>query len=151
MNKVISNENIIIDDESKEYLLMISKSSIRVLINYLEKMYILGEPITIELCKKLCSTISFQQIENYIDKIRKKDLSGAIEILYNVYDYGYSVIDILDYFFSFIKITTIIDEETKYKIIPFLCKYITIFHNLHEDSIELALFTKNMYDLFHTV
>ena len=151
MNKIITNENIIIDDESKEYLLMISKSSIRVLINYLEKMYILGEPITIELCKKLCSTISFQQIENYIDKIRNKDLSGAIEILYNVYDYGYSVIDILDYFFSFIKITTVIDEEIKYKIIPFLCKYITIFHNLHEDSIELALFTKNMYDLFHTV
>jgi DNA polymerase III gamma/tau subunit len=144
MNKIIDVENIVIDGNAKEYLLMMSGSSIRILINYLEKMYILGEPIDIELCKKLCSNISFQNFENYIEKMKTHDLSGAIEILYSIYDYGYSVIDILDYFFTFIKITTIIDEETKYKIIPILCKYITIFHNLHEDCIELALFSNNL-------
>jgi DNA polymerase III delta prime subunit len=144
MEKIIDNENIVIDGDAKEYLLMMSGNSIRVLINYLEKMYILGEPIDIELCKKLCSNISFQNFENYIDKMKNHDLSGAIEILYSIYDYGYSVIDILDYFFTFIKITTIIDEETKYKIIPILCKYITVFHNLHEDCIELALFSNNL-------
>jgi len=147
MNKIIDNENIVIDKSATDYLLMMSGSSIRILINYLEKMYILGEPIDIELCKKLCSNISFQNFENYIDKIKTHDLSGAIEILYSIYDYGYSVIDILDYFFTFIKITTIIDEETKYKIIPILCKYITVFHNLHEDCIELALFSNNLYKI----
>lgn len=147
MEKIIDNENIVIDKTAKDYLLMMSGSSIRILINYLEKMYILGEPIDIELCKKLCSNISFQNFENYIDKIKNHDLSGAIDILYSIYDYGYSVIDILDYFFTFIKITTIIDEETKYKIIPILCKYITVFHNLHEDCIELALFSNNLYKI----
>ena len=34
-------------------------------------------------------------------------------------------------------------EMQKYKIIALLCKYITIFHNVHEDEIELALFTNN--------
>ena len=77
----------------------------------------------------------------------KKDIANAIEILYDIYDYGYSVIDILDYFFSFIKLTTIIEEDIKYRIIPMLCKYITIFHNLHEDCIELALFTNSMSDI----
>jgi hypothetical protein len=100
--------------------------------------------IDIDICKKLCSNISFQNFENYIEKIKTRELSDAIDILYKIHDYGYSVIDILDYFFTFIKITTIIDEETKYKIIPLLCKYITIFHNLHEDCIELALFTNNL-------
>jgi hypothetical protein len=76
--------------------------------------------------------------------LKEGKLQPAVDILYNIYDYGYSVIDILDYFFNFIKITTIIDEESKYRIIPFLCKYITIFHNLHEDCIELALFTNNL-------
>jgi len=144
MNKIINAENIIIDQQAKDHLLLMSGNSIRTLINYLEKMYILSERIDIELCKKLCSNISFQNFENYIEKIKSHDLSGAIDILYNIHDYGYSVIDILDYFFTFIKITTIIDEETKYKIIPLLCKYITIFHNLHEDCIELALFTNNL-------
>jgi DNA polymerase III delta prime subunit len=144
MNRIINAENIVIDQDAKDYLMLMSGNSIRTLINYLEKMYILGQPIDIELCKKLCSNISFQNFESYIDKIQNRDLSGAIDILYNIHDYGYSVIDILDYFFTFIKITTIIDEETKYKIIPLLCKYITVFHNLHEDCIELALFTNNL-------
>lgn len=147
MNRIIENENIQIDEESKQYLLLISKLSIRILINYLEKIYILGEPIHIELCKQICSNISFQQFNNYIDKLKENDLSGAIDILYSIHDYGYSVIDILDYFFTFIKITNSIDEEIKYKIIPFLCKYITVFHNVHEDGIELALFTNNLYEI----
>jgi hypothetical protein len=92
----------------------------------------------------MCSTINFEQFELYIDEIRNKKIDNAIKILYSIYDYGYSVIDILDYFFTFVKITNSISEDEKYKIIPFLCKYITIFHNLHEDAIELALFTNSI-------
>jgi len=83
--------------------------------------------------------------DTYIDNILSNKLTDAIYVLNEIHDYGYSVIDILDYFFAFIKLTDKIDEEIKYKIIPFLCKYITIFHNVHEDSIELALFTNNLY------
>lgn len=147
MDRIIEKESIQIDDESKEYLLMISNLSIRIVINHLEKIYIIREPINIELCKKVCSNISFQHFENYLKCLMKKEVAEAIQILYDIYDYGYSVIDILDYFFSFIKLTTMIDEEIKYRIIPLLCKYITIFHNLHEDCIELALFTNSMSDI----
>ena len=147
MNKIIQQENIIIDEKSKEYILLITNGSIRNIINYLEKMYVLGDPITIELCKKICSNISFQEFESYISLLKQNKLNDAIKILYDIYDYGYSVIDILDYFFTFVKLTSIIDEETKYRIIPFLCKYITIFHNIHEDCIELALFTNNLSNL----
>jgi len=151
MNKIIHLENINIDEESKDYIMMISLGSIRVLINFLEKIYILGEPITIESCKKICFTISFQEFENYFDKLKNNDLSGAIDVLYAIHDYGYSVIDILDYFFAFIKITKTLDNDLKYRIIPFLCKYITVFHNIHEDGIELALFTNNLHELINTI
>lgn len=147
MNKIITNENIIIDQESKDYLLKIADNSIRVLINYLEKMYIIGTPIHVELCKQLVSNISYELLEKYIKHIQKDELDKAIEILYNIYDYGYSVIDIIDYFISFIKQTKILDEDTKYEVIPFLCKYITIVHNIHENEIELALFTNNLHEL----
>ena len=147
MNKIILAEGIEIDEESKDYIMMISLGSIRVLINLLEKIYIFGEPVNIISCKKICSTISFQEFETYIDKLTNSNLSGAIDVLYSIHDYGYSVIDILDYFFAFIKITKTMDDEIKYKIIPFLCKYITVFHNVHEDGIELALFTNNLFEL----
>jgi DNA polymerase III delta prime subunit len=151
MNSIIEKEKIIVDDDSKEYLLLISNLSIRVLINYLEKIYILKEPIHLELCKKVCSTISFHHFETYVTYLKEDKIIDAIDILYHIYDYGYSVIDILDYFFTFIKLTDILEEETKYRVIPYLCKYITIFHNLHEDCIELALFTNNIYKIVHSV
>jgi hypothetical protein len=81
--------------------------------------------------------------------LNKKDLKTAVLILYEVHEYGYSVIDILDYFFSFVKMTDKIDEEMKYQILPFLCKYITIFHKVHEDVIELAFFANNLLMLFN--
>jgi hypothetical protein len=52
--------------------------------------------------------------------------------------------DILDNYFAYIKNSNILNEDKKHKIIPFICKYITIFHNIHEDEIELALFTNNL-------
>ena len=56
--------------------------------------------------------------------------------------------DILDNYFTFIKITNLLSEDDKYKIIPYICKYINVFHNVHEDEIELALFTNNLVQLF---
>jgi len=148
MNKIIENEQIEIDEPSKKYLLVISDNSIRTMINNIEKIYIHGSPITLDLCKQLCTNISFQLFDNYVTALKTKNLGEAIRILYDIHDYGYSVIDILDMFFTFIKTTEILNEDEKYKIIPFLCKYITIFHKMHEDVIELALFSNNLYKIF---
>ena len=145
MEKIIVTEHLTIDEPSKEYLLMISNNSIRNLINNLEKIFIYGEAVDLELCKKICSNISFQQFEKYIETIRNNDINAAILIMYDIHDHGYSVIDILDYFFTFVKLTDFLNENEKYSVIPFLCKYITIFHNIHEDVIELSLFTNNLF------
>ena len=147
MNYIITQEDLVIDESAKQYLLTMSNDSIRILINYLEKIYIYGKPVNYELCFKICSSISTEKFETYIDCLKKKDISNAIHIIYEISDYGYSVIDILDYFFTFIKLTTSLDESIKYKIIPFLCKYITIFNKIHEDTIELALFTNNLAEI----
>ena len=56
--------------------------------------------------------------------------------------------DILDNFFVYLKSTTLLTEEEKYLIIPYVCKYITIFNNVHEDEIELAHFTNNLVNIF---
>ena len=49
----------------------------------------------------------------------------------------------------FLKITDLFDEYYKYEIIKIICSYITIFHVIHEDEIELALFTNNLILLFN--
>ena len=55
--------------------------------------------------------------------------------------------DILDSYFTFIKITTSLPEEIKYKIIKLILKYIAIFHTLHENEVELVLFTNELFKL----
>tara|TARA_B110000967_G_C18891173_1_gene567506 strand:+ start:2208 stop:3176 length:969 start_codon:yes stop_codon:yes gene_type:complete len=150
MNQIIQKENIIIDEESKKHIIKISNNSIRILINFLEKFYIYKQPVDIDICKKICSNISSDLLYNYFYKLTTKELSSAIEIVFSIYNYGYSVLDILDCLFQYIKVIDIIDENKKYQIISIICKYITIFHNIHEDSIELALFTNNIYEIIQS-
>jgi DNA polymerase III delta prime subunit len=148
INNIQYNENIEIDEDAKEFIINISNNTIKVLINYMEKFKLLDNKITLELAIQLCSNISFIIFEEYTNLILSKQLLKAIEILYNIYEKGYSVMDILDNYFIFIKSTKILSEDHKYKIIPCICKYITIFHNIHEDEIELALFTNDLIKIF---
>jgi DNA polymerase III delta prime subunit len=142
LEKICDEESIRISAEAAEYLIQYSNHSIRQAINYLEKIHILrvgSEELSVEDCKSICATISFQQFEKYICLLKSNKLVEAVHLLYEIHDYGYSVIDILDYFFTFIKTTDLLSEDEKYQTVPVLCKYITVFHNIHEDVIELAL------------
>jgi DNA polymerase III delta prime subunit len=148
LHTVIQQETLTITPETQEFLLGYCKHSIRILMNSLEKIYILNRPVDLPLCMSLCTDISFSQFEQYIDFLQTGNLNNAIQIMYSIHDIGFSVVDIYEYFFTFLKTTAVLTEDQKYKIIPFLCKYITIFHSVHEDVIELALFTNNLYELF---
>ena len=150
MQKIIDNENIIIDEEAKQFILNVCNNNAKILINYMEKFKLLNEDVNIHNAINVCTNISYLLFEEYTMCIKNGELKKAIKILYDLYDKGYSVIDILDNYFLFIKITTCICETEKYDIIPLICKYITVFNNIHEDEIELALFSNNMYNLFFT-
>ena len=114
----------------------------------MEKFKLLGQEITLDLATNVCTNISFFLFEEYTELLKKRELQAAIKLFYDIYDKGYSVMDILDNYFLFVKITKNLSEDEKYKIIPYICKYITIFHNIHEEEIELALFTNNLICLF---
>ena len=144
VNKIKTNENITIDADAEEFIINISNKTAKILINYMEKFKLLNEHITLNLAVKLCSNISFFSFEKYTKLIKNNNLNEAIKLMYEIYDKGYSVMDILDNYFFYIKNTTILSEKEKYDIIPYICKYITVFHNIHEDEIELALFTNNL-------
>jgi replication factor C subunit 2/4 len=145
--KIKNNENITIDKKAEKFILTVCNGSIRILLNYLEKFKILDEDITLDLANKICTNISFSIFESYTKNVLNNKLNLAIQILYELFDKGYSVMDIYDNYFIFIKTTELLGETEKYEIIKCLCKYISIFHNIHEDEIELALFTNNLIEL----
>jgi DNA polymerase III delta prime subunit len=149
LKRICKIENIIVESEAEDFILSISNNSVRILINYLEKFKLLSKTITIDIAISVCTNISFRDFETYTNICKnEKNLHHAIPILYKLFDKGYSVMDILDNYFLFVKITNNLCEDEKYKIIKLICKYITYFYNIHEDEIELALFTNNLISIF---
>ena len=142
-------EQIDLDNDVEEFIINISNNSVKLVINYMEKFKLLNQKITLQLASQLCSNISFFNFEKYTELIKERKLTEAITLIYNIYDKGYSVMDIIDNYFLFIKSTNILTEDEKYKVIPYICKYITVFHNIHEDEIELSLFTNNLIDILN--
>jgi DNA polymerase III delta prime subunit len=147
LQKTKKNENLVCDAKTDRLVLSVSNGSVCVLLNYLEKFKIINEPITYDLVSKVCTNISFTVFDTYTNAVIQSKLNDAVHLLYDLFDKGYSVMDIYDNYFLFVKVTDILSETQKYEIIKLLCKYITIFHNIHEDEIELALFTNNMVKL----
>jgi DNA polymerase III delta prime subunit len=148
INNIKNAENIHIDDDAQDFIINISNNTVKIMVNYMEKFKLLDEKITYELAVKLCSNISFFTFEKYTQFVLEYNLNDAIVLIYEIYDKGYSVMDILDNYFIFVKNTNILNEDQKYKIISFICKYISIFHNIHEDEIELSLFTNNLINIY---
>ena len=148
LKKICTNEEISILPDAEEFILSISNNSARILINYLEKLKLMCCEITLHMASEVCTNITLLEFTEYTNMCKQQNLTGAISLFYGLFDKGYSVMDILDNYFSFIKITDLLSETHKYRIIHHISKYITIFHNIHEDEIELALFTNKIIDIF---
>lgn len=144
VNHIKEQENLIIDPLAQEFIINISNNTVKIILNYMEKIKLLNQPIDMNLAVQLCSNISYMTFTEYTSFILEGCLTKAIRVIHDLYDKGYSVMDILDNYFIYIKTTQILTEDQKYIIVPYLCKYITIFHNIHEDEIELSLFTNNL-------
>lgn len=150
MVKIKNNENIFIENqETEDFILNICNNNVKTMINYMEKFKILNAKITLEVVKNICSNISFFTIETFIKLIKEKKLTESIQLLYSIYDKGYSTIDILDNLFNYVKMTETINDEEKYIFIKYICKYIAIFYNINEDIIELTLFTNEIINSIH--
>lgn len=143
-DKIKNVEKINITEEAEEFLFYICSNSISQLLNNMEKFKLYNKEINIENVKNICTNISFFSFENYTKACLNKNYEKSIKIIFNIYNKGYSVLDILDNYFYFIKITDFIDEKKKYNVIKLICKYIEIFYTIHENEIELAFFTNNL-------
>lgn len=144
-------EKLKITEEAEEFILTICNNSIRVLINYMEKFNLIKQEITLKEAKEICTNISFYEFETFTNNwYVKKNYNESLNQIYKIFDKGYSVMDILDCYFTFVKMTDLLEEDLKYKIVKLICKYITIFNTVHESEIELALFTHDLINIQST-
>lgn len=146
IQRVILQEGIQIDKEAITYLMSISNNSIRTILNYLEKYKIINMPITKDYIEQTITDIHFQVFESYTTAILGRHTNEAVKIITQLYTDGYSIMDILDAYYEFVKKKSI-DSHFKYKLIKVICKYIIIFNNIHEHHIELLFFVEDCINI----
>ena len=167
-NRIIAEEGILISEEALGFVLGRSGYSIRPIINFLEKLSIMDmddddvggrRSVDLEHCKQLYVNLHVNDFDDFLHCLKvTKDLKRAIRILEKITDQGYSVIDIYEFFFTYLKqsehATTAgpglgLGEPEIYEIIKCLCHFIKQFHCINENAIGLVFFSKKVFDIFH--
>ena len=149
---ILENENLKLDNKCIDLILRASNMSIPNMINNIEKLNLIIEDncsIDYNLLENISCNIMINDMIKYIELCKENNLKLAIEHILNICNNGFSVIDILEEFFLYIKFHSYLDDEYNYEIIKLICKYINIFHNIHEDSIELIFLTNNIIYIFN--
>ena len=142
---VIENENISIDEKYIDLIVDSANSSYKILLNTLLKIKIYDNKIDDFSISELITSINYNEFNNYITEIKKGNINEALKIIFQLANSGISVIDILYEFTLYIKGTNAsLSDTDKYEIITLVSKYITIFHDLHEDILELAFLTNDL-------
>ena len=151
IDNILLNENLNLNNESKELIIRASNRSIPNMINIIEKLKLIIEHDNIEynILENITCNIMINDMNKYIELCKENNLKAAIDHILNMYNNGFSVIDILEEFFLYIKHHSYLDDKYKYSIIKLICKYINILHNIHEDQLELVFLTNNIKNIFN--
>ena len=139
--------NYHLTDVDKEALLLLSNNNIKALKCFFEKIQLCSQSKTPLNIYEICSFINYDLFNNYINAMANNSLNNGICIIHDIYAKGFSIIDIYDCFYNYVKASKneYLSEEKKYNIIAIVCKYIDKFYTIHENIIELSLFTNEIY------
>lgn len=145
IHNVCKLENITISNKCCSMIIKISDNSPRVILNNLEKLSLYDKNIEVDNIKNICTSINFDIFDKYTNTwFNKRDFNKSYKILLNICKNGYSVLDVLESYYQYVKISNMLNEEYKLQLLPIICKYINIFYSVHEDNFEMILFTNEL-------
>jgi DNA polymerase III gamma/tau subunit len=141
LSSVLDREHMVMEPEAKTYLHRVCGSNVRSMLNYLEKYKIMAlHPITVQHVKSTHSDIEHHLIDALMHSIVNRSQKEACDVIVKLYHDGYSIMDIIDAFYEYVKLNDTIPPMLRFKLIKIICKYITILNNIHEHHIELLFF-----------
>jgi DNA polymerase III gamma/tau subunit len=148
---ILNKENISLQKNTIDFIIKTSNLSISNMINMLEKINLIGINDILEnditIIENIICNIMTSDFNEYISLCESKNIKESVLHIMKLYNKGYSVIDIYEEFFMYIKNISTLNDEKKYKIIKLICKYIHIYNNLHEDPIELIFLTNHIINI----
>jgi DNA polymerase III delta prime subunit len=154
LKTIVDKENIRLSEPAVDYLIRISSGYVRPMIQWLEKLVIYDDNTTSceytrDMVVKICSTISDDIFEEYFRRLRENNIRDAISIMYDIIARGYSVIDIIEYMYEYVKRTDMLSDETKYKCIRSISEVKKVIKESMEDKIEMLILTGQLNKSLH--
>lgn len=147
LNNVCEKENIIITKIAMKHIINLSRNSVTRMLNYLEKMLISEASVTKKNVNDICDGISHDMFDEFTKLLQENKYMDAIRLILNIYNCGYSSIDLFHEYYNYIKITHIVNKNIKYNIIIALCECIYTFYESDEHEIQLIFFTKKISEI----
>lgn len=137
--ETISNkENIIIDNVDE--LLKYKNMTIYFIYNLFYKLKLLKQSYIKDIIPYI-TLIDYTLFDNYFELLNNNQLKNGIDILFGLYDKGYSLIDIYHFMYEYIKVS---NHPNKYIIIEKLCLYIQYIYDGFDNKIMLMFFTNEI-------
>ena len=143
--RIATQEGVVLD-QTESFIVARSQNSVRNLINYIEKFKVLGKEVTRDVVNACCTNIDGGELDAFLTAVMKHDTRDAITRAFKMVESGYSVMDVLDAIFLYLKSSTLPDS-IRYGMTRAICKYIVIFNQVHEHTLELAFFVNDMISL----
>ena len=148
LNKISAKEKFCITIQAKDYIAENCNGSVKLLFMFMQKIYFLNQKITIDVIENNFTLISRTDFDDYFKACREKNYISAFDKIKLFLNKGYSICDIFDEMFRFVKNSDLFDEETKYKLIKLISNYTLILNTIHEENIELYFFTNSLIKFF---
>ena len=147
---ICKSEPIYLGEDMQNIVVSLSESNIQKVFHILEKCKLLQKSveITADIINKCCTLINDDDLTMYFNLVKKKEIYKGYLHLMSIIENGYSVLDILNELYKFVKITDLLEEEEKYKCFKIVSFYITIFITTHEEEIELLLLSQDISSIF---
>lgn len=138
----LKQDNITYDEDCVKFVKNKTGINTYTILSLITKLKLLNlKKIDLNTLRNHYDIIDINIFFTFFDNIEKNLIDKAIDILYNLYDYGYDIGDIYFYIFKYIKKNKI---EKYYKLCDVICLYISEMYNGNYDKIMLVLFS---YDI----
>lgn len=146
IERICDKEEIKLSKDNIDLIITLSENNLLSVFHILQKCALLQENVELdeEIIKISCTIINIEKIKGYFNLVKSKKINEGYNYLLEIVENGYSVIDILNELYLFVKITNILNEEEKYKCFKIISAYIVNFITVHEEELELLILTHDL-------
>jgi DNA polymerase III gamma/tau subunit len=147
MDNILAQESTSIGPDVCKFVLSTCNRCPRTLLSTLDKLCLVGGPMSLEQCKRHCVAVDFTYYERLIQAVQANSSVGALDIADDMCAHGYSPLDILDGFFHALRLLPTLSDIQKYEATKITARYVGTCHSCNTDRLHLRLFVLEIFNV----